>query len=143
MALIGSLSKPLMSTRGALGQLSTTIVQGLGGGAAVNVLDKVALQGKLTSIGVTIPFNIPTTTTPLRLNLTDLGYVMLVNGLKIPKGKNLIWMALGLGLKKFAEAKNWIDPPEWGYPSAASTSAGRLSAPEPMPMISSGGLTHT
>ena len=107
----------------------------------MNVFDKEVLQGKMTSIGVPLPFSLGGA--PVRLNLTDFAFVLLVNGLKIPKGKGIFTLLAKIGLKKLGEGKQWIDPPEWGYPSAARTSAGSLSSGESaMPMIS-GGLTHT
>lgn len=140
MALVPSLSKPLASSRGALGKLADVAIKGLGGGAAVNVADKVILQGRMTGIGVTLPFTLPGMTAPLRFNLTDVAYFWLINGLKVPKGRGALWVLAGLGLKKVGEGKGWIDPPEWGYSSAKQTS-GTSTTQETMPMISTGGLT--
>ena len=137
MALVPSLSKPLASSRGALGKLADVAIKGLGGGAAVNVFDKVALNGRLTGMGVTLPFTVPGMTSPLRLNATDVAYFWLINGLKVPKGKSALWTLGGLGLKKIAESKNWIDPPEWGYSSAKTIAA---NTPVEMPMMNIGGL---
>lgn len=137
MALVPSLSKPLASSRGVLGKVADVAIKGLGGGAAVNVFDKEVLKGRMTGIGVTLPFTLPGTTAPMRFNLTDVAYFWLINGLKIPKGKGVLWTLAGLGLKKVAESKVWIDPPEWGYAASSQTGG---AAEAPMPMISTGGL---
>ena len=140
MALVPSLSKPLAQARGPIGKVWDLARDGLGVAAGVNVFDKVALQGRMTGIGYTLPFTLPGTTAPMRFNLTDVAWFWAVNGLKVPKGKGVLWTLAKLGLKKVAETKGWIDPPEWGYSSAKQTS-GNSATQETMPMISTGGLT--
>ena len=140
MALVPSLSKPLASSRGALGMISEFARDGLGIAALVNVADKEVLQGKMTSIGYTLPFTLPGTSAPMRFNLTDVVWWWAVNGLKVPKGKGVLKTFAKLGLKKIAESKNWIDPPQWGYSTNKQMAA---STPTEMPMISTGGLTHS
>jgi len=141
LALIGSLNKPLMSSRGPLGQLFEIGVQGLGGGAVVNVFDKEILQGKLTGIGVTLPFNLGAN--PVRLNATDAAFWLLVNGLNLTKG-GLIKSALKLGLKKVAESRAWIDPPAPGFNYSSSNPSMGQGAQDVITMPSiSGGLTHS
>ena len=137
MALVPSLSKPLASSRGALGKIAELGINGLGGGALVNVFDKEVLKGKMTSIGATLPFTLPGTSSPMRFNLTDVAYFWLINGLKIPKGRGALMALAGLGVKKIAESKNWIDPPEWGY-SSNQEKAGNTQTE--MPMMNIGGL---
>lgn len=136
MALVPSLSKPLMNSRGALGMLFELGTHAFGGGAVVNVFDKEVLGGKMTATGVNLPFTLPGTTAPVRLALNDLAFVAMVNGLKVPKGKGLFLLLAKLGLKKIAESKQWIDPYE--VPAAAPSPG---PAQEPMPMIQTGGLT--
>ena len=137
MALVPSLSKPLASSRGALGKVSDLARDGLGIAALVNVADKVALNGRLTGMGYTLPFTLPGTSAPMRFNMTDVVWFWAVNGLKVPKGKGTIWTLAKLGLKKVAESKNWIDPPEWGY-SSNQEKAGNTQTE--MPMMNIGGL---
>ena len=136
MALVPSLSKPLASSRGALGTISEFARDGLGIAALVNVADKELLNGRMTGMGYTLPFTLPGTSAPLRFNVTDLVWFWAVNGLKVPKGKGTLKTLAKLGLKKVAESKQWIDPPEFGY----SNNAANKEVQTEMPMMSIGGL---
>lgn len=136
MALVPSLSKPLASSRGALGTISEFARDGLGIAALVNVADKELLNGRMTGMGYALPFTLPGTSAPLRFNVTDLVWFWAVNGLKIPKGKGTLKTLAKLGIKKIAESKNWIDPPAFGY----SNNAAKAEVQTEMPMMSIGGL---
>ena len=130
-----------MSSRGPLGQVFEIGMHGFGGAAVVNVFDKEVLQGKLTSIGVNLPFNLGAN--PVRLNLTDLAFWALVNGLSMRKG-GLIKGALKLGLKKVAESRGWVDPPAAGFNYSSSNPTMQQGAQDIIQMPSmNGGLTHS
>ena len=83
----------------------------LGVGTTVNVIDKKALQGKMTAAGVSIGQTL--NGKPLCVNVTDLITVMLVVGSPTnwTKKSGMIKAAVCFGVKKFAEAFDYIDPP--------------------------------
>lgn len=83
-------------------------VQGLGVGTIVNVIDKKALQGKLTAAGVSIGQTL--NGKPLCLNVTDVITYMLIAGTSFKKGA-LMKGGISIAVKKFAEAFDYIDPP--------------------------------
>ena len=139
MALLGSLNKPLMSTRGPLGKIIDMSVKGMGGGVLANVIDKELLKGRAKAAGIALPMLSALGPTPVSANLTDAGMFLAVNGIKMPSKGSLITMAGLFFLKKLAEARGWIvdDPIGYNYSSTNK----EMNQTEPMPMISSGGLT--
>ena len=142
MAIMSGLNKPLMSSRGPVGMIFDIALKGFGAGATANIIDKELLGGRMTATGVTLPFNLGTN--PVRLNLTDLFYALIVNGAKIPTKKSLITFLAGLGLKKVAESRNWIDPPEFNYTNRAAPEPSPNPMPaSPMMAMGMGGLTHS
>ena len=125
---IGKNGKLIDTTQGILGDASLT----MGAKVGWNVADKTLGKGKLTSIGVTVTQNFLGTGKPLCFNLTDLGAVSSVFGLKKAiSGKSITAIAVSLMLAKVAEAKGWIDPPTGAnsfYPTV-NQNVGALPAP--------------
>jgi hypothetical protein len=102
--------KIIDTTKGPFG----AAVQGLGVGTLANVADKKLLQGKLTAYG--IPLGAQTINgKPLTLNGTDALTYVAINGIKIPSKGNIITTLITLGVKKYFEAYDYIDPPAPGY----------------------------
>lgn len=86
-------------------------VQSLGVSTIVNVVDKKALGGRLTTAGVNIGQTL--NGKALSLNATDAITLMAVVGSpgNWMKKNGMLKAAITLGVKKFAEAFDYIDPP--------------------------------
>ena len=145
MALLGSLNKPLMSTRGPLGKIIDMAVKGMGGGVLANVVDQELLQKKLTGMGVPLPWLSALGPTPVSANLTDVAMFAAVNGVKIPSKGSLMVMGGLFFMKKLAEARGWIvDDPirsyTWKDGQADPQAPAMQSAYVP---TVKGGLTHS
>ena len=119
-------------------------VQSLGVSTIVNVVDK-KLGGKAAAAGVNIPF--ATTffnNKPLSLNVTDIIVLMAVVGSPSNwlKKKNLVSAGVAFGVKKFAEAFDYIDPDIEGIP-ANKTNITVARENRQAAYVSMGGLTHS
>lgn len=130
--------------RGPVGKLADTAVKAGGAGVLSNVIDKELFGSRLKNIKVALPAQLTSMLGPtvVTANLTDAGMLLIANGLKMPTGKSAMIMAgLWLG-KKLAEARGWIIDDEIGNNYSSSNRELPQEAP-PIPMISSGGLSHT
>jgi hypothetical protein len=108
-----------MEQKGVIGDAISTGVKGLGGGALFNIADKKLAKGWFTQHGVKLGAQ-TINGKQLTLNLTDAGALLITNGLKVPKTKDIIWMLAILGIKKYAEAYEYIDPWEPEAPAPAA-----------------------
>ena len=130
--VLKGLNKPLIDAKGPVGMISKSVVFGLGGGAAADIFDKQATKGALTRAG--IPLGKTLNGKPLTLNATDAAALVLVNGIKIPTVKTVIPMVIVLGIKKWAESKDLIDPYEAlpaGHPDATNVTNARNREKQP------------
>lgn len=105
-------------------------VQSLGTSTIVNVVDKKALQGKLTSAGVAIGQTI--NGKALTLNATDAIVLMATVGApgNWLKKNGLMKAGITLAVKKVAEAFDYIDPPtpmDAANPNATNVTFGRIA----------------
>ena len=110
MASLTLLKKPLIDSRGPVGQILKGIVYGAGGGTAANIFDKKLTQGKISAAGIQLGKTL--NGKPLTLNGTDVVALAITNGIKMPTRGSAIAMAVTLGIKKYFEAYDYIDPYE-------------------------------
>ena len=126
---LGKKGKLVDTTGGLIGDAA----QGTGIGLFYNVADKKLLQGKLTSLGVTLTnINVAGTPKPVCLNVTDALTYASVVGLKSPFAKGaLISGLVAIGAKKAMEIWGYMDPPTGAssfYPTV-NQNVGALPAP--------------
>lgn len=110
MASMAALSKPLVNMRGPVGDILRSTRDGLGAGTIANIFDKKVLKGKLTSSGIGLGQSI--NGKPVTLNGTDVVTLLITNGLKVPTKGSIISTGITLAIKKWAEAFDYIDPPQ-------------------------------